>query len=119
MQSYSRNNFCIVFRFKYNRRRARGGKVRSRIMEDLIKEIYDNKMEKSKWNRTDYEIEKEIRDLLQHEEEHLPPQEYEKRRDKMYQAAFAGKEKGFAEGFRYGVRLTAECFIQKEDRGES
>ena len=76
MQSYNRNSFCIVFRFKYNRR-TQGGKAHSRIMEDLIKEIYDNKMEKSKWNRTDYEIEKEIRDLLQHEEEHLPPEEYE------------------------------------------
>ena len=118
MQSYNRNSFCIVFRFKYNRR-TQGGKAHSRIMEDLIKEIYDNKMEKSKWNRTDYEIEKEIQDLLQHEEEHLPPEEYEKCRNKMYQAAFAGKEKGFAEGFQYGVRLTAECFIQKEDRGES
>lgn len=87
-------------------------------MEDLIKEIYDYKMEKSKWNRTNHEIEEKIRDLLQHEEEHLPPQEYEKCRDKMYQAAFAGREKGFAEGFRYGVRLTAECFIQKGSPGE-
>ena len=113
------NGLYTVFRFEHSRKRKRGGKAHSKIMEDLIKEIYDNKMKKSKWNRIDYEIEKEIRDLLQHVEEHLPPKEYEKCRDKMYQAAFAGKEKGFAEGFRYGVRLTAECFIQKEDRGES
>ncbi len=89
-----------------------------RMMKDLIKEIFDNKMEKRRWNGADREIEEEIEELLRDEEEHLPPEAYEECRDKLYQAATVGKEKGFAEGFRYGVRLTAQCFIQKGDPEE-
>lgn len=87
-------------------------------MEDLIKGIYDSRMEKGKWNQIDREIEEEVQELLRHEEENMPPKEYEQCRDKLYQAAFVGKEKGFAEGFRYGVRLTAQCFIQQDDPEE-
>lgn len=78
----------------------------------MIKEIYDSRIGNKKCNQTEREIEEEVRNLLRYEEEHMPPREYEECRDKLYQAAFVGKEKGFAEGFRYGVRLTAQCFIQ-------
>lgn len=87
-------------------------------MDKLIREIYNSKMQKAKYNKIDEEIELEIQSLLKYEEKQMQPQEYEQYRDKLYQAAFAAKESGFIEGFRYAVRLLAECFIQKDHFSE-
>lgn len=88
-------------------------------MDKLIREIFDNRMEKTKNNKIDEEIEKEIQNIIKQDEEHMPRKEYERYRDDMYQAAFAGKRGGFIEGFRYGVRLMAECFNQRGDSAKS
>lgn len=83
-------------------------------MDKLIKEIYNNKVEKAKYNKIDAEIEKEIQLLLKEEEEHMQRQEYENYRGKLFQTAFIAKESGFIEGFQYAVRLLAECFIHED-----
>lgn len=88
-------------------------------MEKLIRELFDNREQNTKYNKIDEEIEQEIRSLLKDEQEHMQPQEYEKYRGKLYEAAFAAKRGGFIEGFRYAARLMAECFIQREDSEES
>lgn len=87
-------------------------------MDKLIREIFNDRMEKGQYNKIDEEIEKEIQNIIKRKEKQMSSEEYERYRNDMYQAAFAGKRGGFIEGFRYGVRLMAECFSQKGDSAE-
>lgn len=88
-------------------------------MDKLIREIFNDRVEKGKYNKIDEEIENEIQRIIKQKEEYLPGKEYEHYRDDMYQAALIGKRGGFMDGFRYAVRLMAECFSQKEDSAKS
>ncbi len=88
-------------------------------MDKLIGEIFNTRVEMGKYNKIDEEIENEIQRIIKQEEEHLSGKEYERYRDDLYQAAFAGKRGGFVDGFGYAVRLMAECFSQKGNSAKS
>lgn len=87
-------------------------------MDKLIREIFEDRTEKGIYNKIDEEIEEEIRNIIRRKEEQMSCEAYERYRNDMYEAAFAGKRGGFIEGFRYAARLMAECFSQMEDPAE-
>ena len=76
----------------------------------MIRELYNHMVQDMDVpNENSRRMKEEILLLLKEEEGRLPRWEYERYRDKAFLVASAAEENGFELGFRYAVRLLAEC----------
>ena len=76
----------------------------------MIRELYNKLVQAMDApNAGSRKMKEEILLLLEEEERRLPRREYEGYRDKAFLVASAAEEYGFELGFRYAVRLMAEC----------
>lgn len=84
-------------------------------MENRIKEIYSTVIQgKEYMDGTGKEAEEKIMALLNDEAQQMERQEYERYRDKIFQAAAIAEEAGFITGFKYAAVLMAECFARDD-----
>ncbi len=79
-------------------------------MENMIRKLYCNMIqEEDPADKTSREMKEEILNLLKEEERSFESKEYEKYREKAFQAAAIAEEYGFEKGFRSAFRLFLTC----------
>lgn len=82
-------------------------------MESKIKEIYKHLIQEDKYMKTaSRNVDQAIDRIAKEERADLDTQEFEKYRDKLFEAASIGEETGFIKGFKYAVLLLVECFME-------
>ncbi|MBM6667764.1 hypothetical protein H6A64_07950 [Lacrimispora saccharolytica] len=82
-------------------------------MDSKVKEIYKHLAQEDKYMKTvSRNVDQEIDRIAKEERADMDTQEFEKYRDKLFEAAFIGEEAGFIKGFKYAVLLLAECFME-------
>ncbi len=80
-------------------------------MENMIRKLYCNLIqEEDPADKGSREMKQEILNLLKEEGQFLEKKEYEKYRDKAFQAAAIAEEYGFEKGFRFAFQLLVTCF---------
>ncbi len=81
---------------------------------EKIKEIYKSIMQETEDMKRQRKIlEHTIEAVLKRSEYGVCEENYEKRRDTLYEVAMAAEEGGFLLGFRYSAQLMAECYDGK------
>lgn len=79
-------------------------------MEKLISKLYVSVLqEATQEDDISRLMKQEILELLKEEKKILERQEYEKYREKAFQAASVAEEHGFERGFKYAFHLFTEC----------
>lgn len=82
-------------------------------MESKVKNIYKHLTQEDKYMKTvSRNVDQEINRIAKEERVDMDTQEFEKYRDKLFEAASIGEEVGFIEGFKYAVLLLVECFME-------
>lgn len=61
-------------------------------------------------DQTSQNVQSEVTKLLKKEEKQMDWREFEEYRDKIYVVSSIAEQAGFIKGFKYGVKLMAECF---------
>ncbi|MEH2943699.1 hypothetical protein VSQ32_12710 [Lachnospiraceae bacterium KK002] len=82
-------------------------------MNKMIRSLYAATVQElTAADRISQSVKEEILNLLKEEEVTLKRQEYERYRDKAFQAASVVEESGFERGFLCAFQLFAECIRQ-------
>lgn len=81
-------------------------------MDSKVKEIYKHLAQEDKYMKTvSRNVDQEIDRIAKEERVDMDTQEFEKYRNKLFEAASIGEEAGFIKGFKYAVLLLVECFM--------
>lgn len=81
-------------------------------MESKVKNIYKHLTQEDKYMKTvSKNVDQEIDRIAKEERADVDTQEFEKYRDRLFEAASIGEEAGFIKGFQYAVLLLVECFM--------
>lgn len=76
----------------------------------MIRELYVNLVQNVNCkDEISREAQEEIVNLLREEQRNMDSEEFGRYRDKAFRIASAAEESGFVRGFKYAVRLFAEC----------
>ena len=82
-------------------------------MESKVKNIYKHLTQEDKYMKTvSRNVDQEIDRIAKEERADVDTQEFEKYRDRLFEAASIGEEAGFIKGFKYAVLLLMECYME-------
>ena len=85
-------------------------------MDKRIRELYKTMAQtKNGMDEVSKEIYEKIMELTREEKKAMDWKEYEQYRDKLFLIASIAEEGGFINGFKYAVRLIAECYTEQRD----
>lgn len=91
-----------------NQNEGEGGEIMD--SKNLIQNLYLNLIEKvDDTDEIHMEMKKELLEMLEEEKKQMNDDEYRRYRDKVFQIAAVGEEKGFVRGFRFAFQLFLEC----------